>query len=113
MLGSLEFFNALVVRVRQKPEGYCPVLDNLVSLHVSSIGSRIPRRPVLRKSQSELTSENLQTVPHDNLAVVGLTSRFLVIRPELHPAMRGEIKRNFSPTGLIGGQAAARIDYWL
>jgi hypothetical protein len=113
MLGSLEFFNALVVRVRQKPEGYCPVLDNLVSLHVSSIGSRIPRRPVLRKSQSELTSENLQTVPHDNLAVVGLTSGFLVIRPELHPAIRGESKEIF-PTGLIGGQAAAaRIDYWL
>jgi hypothetical protein len=31
MLGSLEFFNALVVTVVQKPESCCPVLDILVS----------------------------------------------------------------------------------
>jgi hypothetical protein len=31
MLGSVEFFNALFVTVEQKPEGYCPVLDILVS----------------------------------------------------------------------------------
>ena len=31
MLGSLEFFNALVVTIEQKPESCCPVLDILVS----------------------------------------------------------------------------------
>jgi hypothetical protein len=32
MLGSLDFFNALVVRVRQKPESDSPVLDIFFSL---------------------------------------------------------------------------------
>jgi|GEM_PF-4558956 len=32
MLGSLEVFNALLVTVEQKPEGYYPVLDIVVSL---------------------------------------------------------------------------------
>jgi hypothetical protein len=32
MLGSLQFFNALVIRVKRKPEGYCPVLNILGAL---------------------------------------------------------------------------------
>jgi hypothetical protein len=31
MLGFLEFFNALLITVEQKPEDYCSVLDILVS----------------------------------------------------------------------------------
>jgi hypothetical protein len=41
MLGSLEVFNALLVTVEQKPEGYCPVLDILVSLMSPALESRI------------------------------------------------------------------------
>src|SRR5579859_2558957 len=32
MLGAVDFFNAVDARVRLKSEGYCPVLDILVSL---------------------------------------------------------------------------------
>ena len=31
MLGFLEFFNSLLVKVEQKPVAYCSVLDILVS----------------------------------------------------------------------------------
>jgi hypothetical protein len=74
MLGSLQLFNALVVRVKQEPEGYCSVLDILVSL--TSIGRRSRRRPIPSKSQTELASENFQIMLRDDLAVVGLTDFF-------------------------------------
>ncbi len=36
MLGSLQWFNALVVRVKQEPEGYCPVLDIAFSIRATT-----------------------------------------------------------------------------
>jgi hypothetical protein len=44
MLGSLQFFNALVVRLNQKPEGYCSVLDNLVWLMAPAAFAGIAKR---------------------------------------------------------------------
>jgi hypothetical protein len=37
MFRSLQFFNALVVRVKQKPEGFCSVLDILLSLMIPAL----------------------------------------------------------------------------
>jgi hypothetical protein len=69
--------NALAVKVKQKPEGYCSVLDIRVSLMTPASDSRIRGRPILlSKSRTELASENLQIIPRDNLAVVGLTDFF-------------------------------------
>jgi hypothetical protein len=72
MLGSLEVFNALLVTVEQKPEGYSPVLDIVVSLVSPALEVEIQgvlfsakaRRIGMRKSRDHA---------HDNLAIVGLT----------------------------------------
>jgi hypothetical protein len=54
MLGSLEVFNALLVKVEQKPEGYCPVLDILVSFTSPSLEVEFPGVLFPAKSQAEL-----------------------------------------------------------
>jgi hypothetical protein len=71
MVGFLQFFNSLAVRVKRKPEGYCPVLNILVSLMTPALDVEFGGVPILSKSQTELASENLQIMPPDNLAVVG------------------------------------------
>jgi hypothetical protein len=76
MLGPLQFFNALVVRLKQKPEGYCSVLDILVSLMTPALGVEFGGVLILSNRQTELASENFEIMPGDNLAVVGTTDFF-------------------------------------